>query len=484
MSILNSIRTRLGARSPEAVHATAHAAHTVAGDLDRSADRVEGADTAPSLAALGIRALATARSRTRRRAARLSRTAAIAAGSRQRQLDHRDRREQRLLHPRTAERLGHAVDHDVRSARIGYLASWLPGLVVVAVAIGMVANDPPFVAATLRRTFDIPESTPLWAVWDPNVLVSLAAAVIVTVMLLGGAHLLGKAGASLLFRGPLLRHPQRYREVVLADGVLPVGRSIAILGLGGAVLGFFVWFLHTIAEERFTGGITAAFSGQSGMGVETAVTLFVTWLPVAVVVLEVIANHPVFAHAREAAKWSRRLRLVERIDTWRDSRLARRAGKALRRARIAMANLADMIGDVALRTQAEFIEAALVTGKLDAGVIGREFGIGSGSAHGTAGEQQQPHPRIDLSGRVHAGVVSTPIVSNRVSEAIAAFRSVDEAPEVEPIAKLWSAARDAARRTAGGDEQGEASAENASLHGLHPVDDTPNPTTTAAEEAA
>ncbi len=444
MSIFSWIRSRLGGHSPESIHATSLATHMVAGDLDRSAERVESADTKAAIAALGVRALATARSRTRRRTAHVSRTAAIAVRRRTRQLNHLDRRQQYLLHPRTVERFVHAVDHDMRSARIGYLASWLPGFVVLAVAVGMVANDPPFVAATLRRTFDIPDSTPLLAVWDPNVLVALAAAVIVTVMLLGGAHLLGKAGASLLFRGPLLRYPERYREAVLAHEALPPTLAGVIFAMGSVILVAFVTFLHTIAEERFTGGITAAFSGQSGMGVEKAVTWFVTLLPVAVVILEVIANHPVFAHSRKAAKWSLRLRIAERIDIRRSARLAHRADKALRRARIAMADLADMLGDVALRAQAEFIEAALVTGKLDTDVIAAEFGIGSKNGHTADGEELLPEPKIDLSGRIHAGVVTSPVVTNRVAEAITAFRNVNGAPEVESIAKLWRTARDEA----------------------------------------
>ncbi|GIG20648.1 hypothetical protein Cch01nite_13720 [Cellulomonas chitinilytica] len=484
MSVIDTIRGRSRGRSPARVHATTHAEHTVAGDLDRAAERTEGSSTDAVLAALATRALASSRARTGRRARRASRAATRAAGRRQVRIDHQRRRAQHLRHPRTAERLAHALDHDVRSTRIGYLTSWLPGFVVLAVAAGMIANDPPFVAATLRRTFDIPDGTPLWAVQDPNVLVSLAAAVIITVLLLGGAHLLGKAYASLLFRGPLLRPPGRYREAAVAHEVLPAGRSAVIAALGSAVMAFFVWFLHTIAEERFTGGIAAAFSGQDGMRVETAVTMFVTCLPVAVVVLEVIANHPVFVHTRKAARWSLVLRLTERRDIRRDERLARRAAASRRRARIAMADLGDMIADVTLRAQAEHIEGAVRTGKLDISTVAEALGVSVPDGRDLDERDAVPTPRIDVTGRVRTGELLTPIVSNRVVEAIAAFRAVDEADEVAPIARLWAAERDAAARRGATNADADTSPSDAvTRHWLHAEDDTSTPTDTAAHAA-
>lgn len=474
-------RDRRAGHSPEAVHATTYATHVIAGDLDRTTAVVEGASTTPALTALGIRSLATARSRTHRRAGSVSRSSAHAAQTQQRRLDGHARREQHLSHPRTAERHAHALDHDMRSTRIAYLAPWLLGFVLTVARVGMIANDPSFVAVTLRRNFDIPDSTALWAVWDPNVLVSLAAAVVVTVMLLGGAHVLGKAFASLLFNSPLLRERGRYPEAELANKLLPRGQAITIAIIGSVVLGFFIWFLHKIAHERFTGGITAALSGQHGSGVEEAVTAFITVLPLAVVALEVVANHPVFAHVRKAARWSLQLRVTEWADIRRDDRLARRGRVALRRARLAMADLADMTGDVALRAQAEYTEGALVTGKLDATDVATELGIdtkpGTSTGDDTDDEKKPPLPRIDLSGKVRTGVFTTPVVSNRVAEAIAAYRMIAETEEIASIAKVWTSARESAIRRVEGDHSSTATQR------LHPVDvpstPTAHPTNTA-----
>ncbi|QHC57508.1 hypothetical protein [Rathayibacter sp. VKM Ac-2760] len=433
-------RLTLRGHSLRSINATVSADQTLTGDIERTVPPVEGANVSAASAALGLRTMATARTRAGRSAAQASRKAESWRKAVQIRSDFNDRVDRKLKHPRTATRLSDALQYDVRSAGVAYLASWLPGIVVVGLALVMVSNDPPFVAATIRRALDIPESTPLWDVANPDILVTLASAAGITLILLGVAHLLGKSIASVLFLDPLLARQDDFPEAVRAREVLPRGRALIVVGAGAAVMTGAVLFLHTIAEQRFEGGIMAAFTGSSTTS--AAITAYVTWLPVALVFLEVIASHPIFHHARKAARWSLGFRLTEAHDVRRDRRLARKVATVGRRARIGIARLGDMLGDVTLRSQGEVIEAALRTGKVSVADVATVLGVGATAT--STDPSTSTDPKIDLTGTVNTGLQKTAVVSNRAAEAMASFLSVNAIKDLAGVATLWTDAREAA----------------------------------------
>ncbi|KQQ07573.1 hypothetical protein [Rathayibacter sp. Leaf296] len=449
-----------GKTSKERIDATRRAEPSFAHDIERTAAPTTGPDTTASQGGLAIRTLATARSRTKRRADRASRRAHRAARARQKQANGVEDTTRVLEHPRESARLVEALDHDVRGASIAYLVSSVPGMVVAGLAGAMILNDPPFVMSTVRTALDLPTSVPLWHIGNPDVLVSLASAVSITLVLLGAARLIGASVASAVFLGPLLGDETSFPEARRSRAVLPRGRTLLMAAIGTVVLAGAVLLLHILAEQRFAGGVAAVFSGSDAT--TTALASYVTWLPVVVVLLEIVAHHPVFVHTRRAARWSVGFRMREARDVRRDRRRASRAASALRSARLSMAVLGDMLGDVGLRSQSEYLDASIGTGRVSAHSVARLLGVTTATAENadsTEGAQaegaeaedtvvRESLPPLDLSGRIHAGWITTSPVSNRVLEAIHAYRVVAEAESLPSAAELWKKARASARTAA------------------------------------
>lgn len=476
MSFLDFFRK--APRSPKSVDAVVAPSSTLAQDLTQATPlKQDRPDTTAPRTAHANRTVAAGRARTKHSAKRTLRRSERAAQRRTARESFQKRREEYLAHPRHATRLEHALDFDVRSAAIGFLTSWVSGVAVLFIAIVMLLNDPPFVYDTLRTVLNVGTGTPLWAVWVPAVLAALGTAAGLTIMLLTLAHLLGKAFAMLLFRGALLKRDQEFPEVRYSANVLPIWAVsfIALLGVG-ALFGA-VAFLHQIAEERFAGGAAAAFGGSSAAS--TAITFFITALPIAVVILETIANHPVFAHARKTATWSLRFRVQERMDTRRDERLSKRQLHDLQRARRGVADLADMLEDVALRAQHEYVAGAMETGLVDATPVAKAQGLDldsseqapatpSGQVHAVEtarSDQKLPMPILDLSGQIKTGYLTTNVISNRVVLAIRAYRSVEEQGDLQPISTIWNTARKgAAPLRASDDSSSEADPEASPIH--------------------
>lgn len=477
---------RSGARSQGSINATVPASGTLGGDLQNTAPQDPQADTIGPVAGLSARTTASARARTRRGAKRLTRRSEQTKQVIARREQHHEARAHRLGKPGVIDELGEVVDHAGRRARIAFLGSWISTLVIAGVPMVMVLNDPAFVLSTMRRLLDIPDSTPIWAVWDPSVAVSLAVSAGTTLLLLATAFVAGKAAAHLLFRGAFMHGPAN-EEMRIAVKALPKRVAVVLLAAAAVVLGAMVVFLHGIAESRFSGGAVAAFQSDADRHASALVSWFITLLPVAVVVIEFLASHPTFEHARKTGRAAIRFDVAEAIDCLRDDAAARRQARALRRAATAEADLREMTLDVELRAKFEVVSAAIQTGRISAEAVGRTLGVRATEhpmgADGQTIEAGQPPTDAEGPQRrprgIDVGSFAIAVVGARVD---AAYRAFDEASkQTGSVREVWVQARTAAeahRRRV----QGEPI--TAPLHLVEAGDRTDAATGDQTEEAA
>ncbi|WP_314096180.1 hypothetical protein [Microbacterium foliorum] len=427
-------------RASSDVHRTAHQSSVFSEDVGNpESPPAAGGLTAP-VAALGIRAITSGAERARGLAlASESRTAAALTARAEREA-RQTHRAQWLGRPVIEARLGAAARYDLAHVRLGHLASWMPAAAPLLISAVMVLSDPSVVYSTARRIMDVPEGLPLWAVWNPDILVSLSMAVGLSVVLVTLAIVLGKALATVLFRRALLAHAQEFPELVITERAMPLPAAVVVAALTLPVLAGAVVFLNTIVHQRFSSGVTAAFAGvDSAHG---AVTAYITVLPLVVVLLEIVAHHPSFVHARKAHRWSRGFRGLERRDRHRDDRGARRMQRTQRAATSAWVEVADVLLAISLRAAHEYTRAAVEVAAVPAAPVAEFIGVRNPDSLG--GVAADVAPVIDVSGRIATGFLTTPVVSNRVARAAAAYRELEAARALPSISALWADARRAA----------------------------------------
>jgi hypothetical protein len=419
------------ARAAATGTATRKAATSHAADLERQAPARDGVDRDAADAALAIRTLVSARQRTRRPARTARRRLDRVATRRTKRRRTEQRRCQQLSAEHVRSRMVQIAELDRAAALMGHLTAWLPGIVVVMLAIPMVVADPGTVYNALRHAFDVPASVGLLDMSNPNVLVALAAAMAVSVGLLATARFTGRALGTLLFRGRIAtdEHPEAVRSVRLLGPV-----QVAVYAaIGLALLAGFMLVLHAFAEARFQAGVAATVSGTAAAN--AWVVVLVTALPVVILAFETLASAPQFEHARTVSRWARRARLAERFDVWRNQRQLAGEARAGRSARRAVLAMTDVIGDVSIRGLAEAIEAALgglVSVREVAETYRTEPAVPPAAAEGPATAP------LDLSGSPAGQYLrGLPVVSNEVVEVLARFQQLEEPPALAPLARIW-----------------------------------------------
>ncbi|KQQ06279.1 MULTISPECIES: hypothetical protein [unclassified Rathayibacter] len=459
--------------SPSRINETRQATTTLAQDLLRAKARATSPMPAP-LAALGLRALVSARSRGRRRATSLAESSRAVVRAEQ---DRRSRvaaLRAGITSTHYRARYEQALDADRRHASVAHLTSWIPGWAAYLIAAAMLLSDPLFLLTTMRTIFDVSESQ--WLPTDVNVVLAYAMALGVPAIVLLSAHLAGRAFAALLFRGVLAKRPAEFPEARRSEQVLPVRLVLALGALGLVLLIATTVLLYQLAHERFSGGVAGIISGTGPSAAAGAVTAYITALPLAVLVVETVAAAPSFAHARHAARWSRQARRLERRTIRRDERDLARSRRLLAVADTAAAQLSDMIADVTARAQSEVIEAEIESGLADSDPVARSLGMaGPGrepavpqrsgadgsaaadedAAKALAGVQQPTAPAVDVtevsigvgraaidtSGRIRTGVQDV-AVDNLVAQAFALYRAVSAIPDTSTAAEAWRALRE------------------------------------------
>ncbi|MFC6697273.1 hypothetical protein [Nocardioides daphniae] len=426
------IKRLLSKRGTGGITVTAAARTTYAADLEREAHRTNSdSETLRTLgapaAAIAIRSEASAVQRATRTARRAERRTHKAAKRRQRRADYEARVRQVLTRTRTRTRVKEAEIHDLRSAATGYLTAWLPAIGNYIVAVAMAANDPGFVYTTLRQVFDVPTSVGILDVTNPDVVVALAAALATTAVLLAAAHLVGKSLGTLLWSGPVLN--KEHPEVARTWNDIRPARMVVKIVIGGAVLVWFIHFLHTIAAARFEQDTTAVFG--SADEINSSVVWFITLLPVVVTAFEVIAASPSLAHARKSARWSFQMRIAEHRHIRRDQRLLKRERAAYRRALRDILKLTDILKDVGRRALAEIVDASLTTGRVDLTNFTKTLS-------GARGGVERDELSLDLSGTTtNPYLPGLPVVSNTVAHAINIFNDLGSVPDRAPLAADW-----------------------------------------------
>lgn len=407
--------------------ATRPAVGTHAAGLKDQVDRVHGADCDAADVNLAVRSQATAKVRAVRPARSAERKVARARRLRRRRLQFEQRCRQYLGSKRFRHRMVQVAELDEKGALLGHLTAWLPSVAVLVLAGAMLANDPLFVVSTVRSVLDVPRSMGFWDVRDPDVVVSLAAGAGVSTVLLGTAVMTGKALGALLFRGPVAT--AGHAEALEAKKRMPNGKAWIVASLGVALLGVFMWILHSLASARFEGDITAVFTGASSA--DKTVTWFITCLPAVVLVFETIASAPQLEHARLVARWSLSARLRERWQVRRNQWLIRADHQGVRRARRGVERLGDVIGDVGLRALDEVADSALTTGMVSVDPVAAAY---------RSAPPADWKPELDLSGRPSSPhLPGLPVASNAVADVLIQYAALvaEDVPELAPLATVW-----------------------------------------------
>lgn len=476
--------------------ATKIAKTTHARDLERQVPAVSGADASASDVALSTRTDRTAAVRSAKPASRASRALARVEQHNQDHRHFQERRCQTLDSPRLRERM-EAVNAFLKGhAMIAHLHSWASTALVVVLAVGMLVNDPATVYTAVRIASDVPESVGIFDVSNPNVAAALAAAIVVSAVLLGAALGAGKAAATLLFRGRLL--PQKGKDNQRTDGPRVQPRpgfpeaeashrrmgpiqAWTVLIICAGLLIWFAGILHSFAEARF---ITDSRTAKSN----AMVVILVTSLPFGVALFETVAAAPQFDHLRKVARWALMFRISEWRDVTRDQRFLRR-GAALRRAvNAAVISMIDVIRDVGIRSLAEATEAAITTGKVSMADIANQYRTLPEPATGQGADRPIP---VDYSGiPSNPYLPGLPAASNLVADVLNRHRELEAkaTPERSHMAAVWHDFR-AAPTTYCAVDPADAAPGTASMNGhqsarnrIQSVPDAPGQTT--AEESA
>lgn len=430
--IFPGLRDRASDR--EAGTATRRSSVTHASDLLAQVDRSTGADRDAADVNLAVRSRASAKVRGVRPARRAERKVGAARRLRRRRRQYEQRCRQYLGSARFRNRMKQVAELDVQGALLGHLTAWLPAVAVILLAAAMLANDPLFVVSTVRNSLDVPRGTGFFDVSDPDVVVSLAAGLGVSVVLLGAAVTTGKALGTIVFRRPVVSSGE-HEAATEADKRMPTGKALIVTGVGATLLTGFMVILHALASARFEQDVTAVFAGASSAN--TTITWFITCLPLVVLAFETIASAPQLEHARKVARWSLLARMREWGQVRRDQWLLRRDHQAVRRARRAVVRMADVIGDVGLRGLSEVADASLHTGLVSLEEIAAAYRDGAGQE-----PEQEPvrRPELDLSGRPSSPYLTgLPVASNAVADVLIQYAGLTEeaVPDVAPLAACW-----------------------------------------------
>ncbi|WP_432246231.1 hypothetical protein ACRB8A_20165 (plasmid) [Arthrobacter sp. G.S.26] len=416
-----------GARQGSAF--TQPAATTLAADIGRQQASRSNQTAAPALGALRIRGIATgkksAHTPAKRAMARIVATEKLASGYQR----HVQETQVFLRQPQNIARMTQVALKARSSTLLGHLSSWVPGFAVAVLAALLFLNDPSMVYAILREAFDVPTSVGFFDISHPGVLVALAGAGIVTGGLLLSTVVGGKALGWLIFvntRGRLDPHDE---ELVRSDRKLSVGRRFVIFGLMAVVTGVLMFVLHAFARARFTAN---AFTNGANAG--DVIVILITGLPLLVFTFEAISAAPVFVHARKVQSWNRAFARKERRTLRREHRLLRTWRSAYNRAEERVTVVLDVIGDTALRTDAEVIEAAIATGEQNLITL---LDPHSG-ANPSAGPEDQTGKQNDRGRLTSSYLPSFGIVSERVERVFRRWGELD-APGTVQLNAAWDA---------------------------------------------
>jgi hypothetical protein len=490
-----NLKTTAGA-DRRAGTATKIAKTTHARDLERQVPAVSGADTGASDVALSTRTDRTAAVRGAKPALKAGRALDVSEQHNQEHRHFQERRCQALDSQRARTRMAEVNAFLTGHAMIAHLHSWASTALVVVLAVGMLVNDPATVYTAVRIASDVPESVGIFDVSNPNVAAALAAAIVVSAVLLGAALGVGKAAATLLFRGRLL--PQKGKDNQQTEGPRVQPRpgfpeaeaSHRRMGPIQAwtvliiCLGLLIWFagiLHSFAEARF---ITDSRTAKSN----AMVVALVTSLPFGVALFETVAAAPQFDHLRKVGRWALFFRISEWRDVTRDQRFLRR-GAALRRAvNAAVISMIDVIRDVGIRSLAEATEAAITTGKVSMADIAKQYRTLPEPASGEGTERPITVDYYGIPSNPYLPGQSAP--SNLIANVLNRHRELEAktTPERSHMAAVWHDFR-AAPATYCAIDPAETAPGPASLNGhqsarkwIHSVPDSPGQT--AAEESA
>ena len=404
-------------------------------------------DTSGPVALLGLRASVTAGDRTRRPARRLGRRVRRVEIVRRRRSAALEGVRGRLDAGRTQARLAAAAAHDRSAARLGHLSVWISTLPVYALAFGMVLNDPVFVLMTLREAFDIPLSTGALDVRNPDVLVAVAGAFVVTTVLVAASHVTGNALATLLFRPHLARAGTdegdsrgAFPGIAEHQRLMGTVPAAIIATIGIVPMFWFMVLLHHFAVARFEADIAASITGG---GARTWVVWSITMLPLVVLAFQTLACAPQVEFARKASGWSRRYRLRERLDIAADQRRISLEHRRRTRADWSLAVLADVLRDIAHRTDHEAYRARNETGAVDVSAVEQAWRF-------PADPLPSGVPAVEATGRVAGRFLpGLDDVPNRVRCAVKAWRRLPPVPQASEAACLWRQARTRAEQAAG-----------------------------------
>lgn len=428
------IRTALSGGTRQGRALTKPAGTTLATDIGRQQPSRPGQVTGPSLAALKVRGVATGRKSTHRPAKRAMAKIVAAEKTAAGYERHVNETELFLRQPLNVARMAQVALKTRSSALLGHLSSWVPGFAVAILAALMLLNDPVMVYAILRNAFDVPESTAFFDISHAGVLVALAGAGIVTGGLLLSTVVGGKALGWLIFVNARRKLDPKDEELIRSDRKLNMGRRFVIFVLMAAVTAALMFALHEFAKARFT---ATAFSNGADAG--EMIVMLITGLPLLVFIFEAISAAPVFVHARQVQAWHRAFVRQERRTLRRENRLLRAWRLAYDRAEEYVTVVLDVIGDTALRTDAEVIEAAITTGDQNLiTLIGPQSGT-----QPSAEPEKQAGTQSNTGNLTSSYMPSFGSVSERVGRV---FRRWDElqAPGTVRLDAAWQAFKMAA----------------------------------------
>lgn len=421
-----------GARQGRAV--TQPAVTTLAADIGRQQTSRSDQITVPALAALRVRGIATGKKSTHTPAKRAMAKIVAAEKTAHGYQRHVKETQVFLRQPQNISRMTQVALKTRSSTLLGHLSSWVPGFTVAVLAALMLLNDPVMVYAILRDAFDVPTSIGFFDISNPGVLVALAGAGIVTGGLLLSTVVGGKALGWLIFVNTRGRLDREDEELVRSDRKLNVGRRFVIFVLMAAVTGALMVALHAFAEARFTAN---AFTNGADAG--EVIVMLITGLPLLVFTFEAISAAPVFVHARKVQSWHRALALKERRTLGREHSLLRTWRIAYNRAEERVTVVLDVIGDTALRTDAEVIEAAITTG--DQNLIPL---VDPESGTEPAAEPDYQVGKQSDAGHLTSSYLPTfGFVSERVARVFRRWRELPEPGTVQLVA-AWDAFKTAA----------------------------------------
>lgn len=399
---------------------------TLANDLQRQVQRPDGeTPSRPALAAQANRAEATAKSHTIKASGQAIRQIECAMRLQVRLSELHDSVATSLTSELTRAQVAAVNEFSLASTRIGHLSPWLPAVAVKLLMIVMLANDPAFIVAVLRHAMDLPDSVGVWRLDNPAVLVSTLSGIATSVILLSGATAGGKAIARLIFFDQVEKINTRHPELMRTARLVSKPRAAVIAVLAILPLAFSTVVLHGFAERRFRASDNpfGALTGGIDSAVAANLVLLIAFLPTIVLLLEIIAAVPAFEHARRTHRSAITLRWRQAGSIRQESRLARRYRRQHGRARMAFDWLRDIIDQVGLAADAEYVEAAIATALIE---------VPEKALRVTAHTGGAPSSR-------HLG--DLPVVSHRVASVYRAWEALQEPAEHLALEAAWRGLR-------------------------------------------